>query len=131
MDFFLKSAAAVLIAVVVSLILGKQNKDLSILLTIAVCSMILISAQTFLDPIIDFFKKLQQLGQLNTKLFGILLKAVGIGMIAEISGLICTDGGNSAMGKAMQLLATLVIIWISLPLFNELIDLIQRILEAV
>ena len=131
MDFFLKSAAAVMITVVVSLILGKQNKDLAMLLTIAVCSMILISAKTFLEPIIDFFKKLQDLGNLNTNLFGILLRAVGIGMIAEISALICTDGGNSAMGKAMQLLATMVIIWISLPLFNELIGLIQRILEAI
>lgn len=131
MDIFLKTAAAVMIAVVISLVLSKQNKDFSILFSMVVCSMILISAQSFLRPIVDFFKKLQLLGNLDSKLFSILLKATGIGILAEISAMICVDSGNAALGKAMQILATVLILWISLPLLNELIDLIGQIVEAI
>ncbi len=131
MNDFIKAVAIALIAVVLGLILAKQNKDISVLLTLAVCAVIVIVALEYLHPVIDFFRKLKVLGQLDSELFGVLLKAVGIGLLSEITGLICTDSGNGALGKTLQILSTAVIIWISLPLLNSLLDLVGKILEAV
>lgn len=131
MEVYLKALAIVLLSIVLCLILSKQNKDISLLLTLAVCCIITIAAMSYLHPMIDFFRKLKQIGQLDSELFGILLKAVGVGLLAEITGLICTDFGNSALGKTIQLLATAVILWISLPLLNSLMDLVGNILEAI
>ena len=131
MDIFLKASAVVLISIVLGLILSKQNKDISLLLTITVCCAVAMAAISYLHPIIDFFRTLKGIGKLDSQLFGILLKAVGIGLLSEIAVLICSDFGNNALGKTLQMLSTVVILWISLPLFNNLIELIQRILEAV
>lgn len=131
MEVFLKASAVVLLSIVIGLILAKQNKDISLLLTMTVCCIVVIAALSYLHPVIDFFRKLMQIGQLDSELFAILLKAVGIGLLSEITVLICADSGNAALGKVIQILATAVILWISLPLLDNLMELVQKILEAV
>lgn len=131
MDDFIKAAAITLIAVILSIILAKNNKDISLLLIMAVCTVTVTVAMRYIHPVIDFFRKLKTIGQLDAELFGILLKAVGIGLLSEITGMICTDSGNGALAKTLQILSTVVIIWISLPLFNSLLELLEKILEAV
>lgn len=131
MDDFVKCAAGILIAVVLILTISKQEKDISILLIISVCCMVLVVAAAYLQPVIDFLRQLQSIGQLDSESITILLKCVGVGLLAEITCLICTDSGNASLGKALQLLATATILWISLPLLSELMELIDKILGAV
>jgi hypothetical protein len=51
--------------------------------------------------------------------------------VAEIAGLICTDAGNAALAKTIQILATAVILWLTLPLMQALLDLVRKIMEGV
>lgn len=131
MDVFLKAAAGVLVAVILVLVLMKQGKDLSVLLIVAVCTMIVCTALSYIQPIKDLILRLQTIGQLDSDTLSILLKAVGIGLIAEVTGLICADAGNAAMGKTLQFLASAVILWLSIPLLNELLELLDTILGAI
>lgn len=130
METFIKATAGILIALILCLILSKQGKDLSILLALAVCCMVLTAALTYLQPVLDFFDRLTAIGKLDTDLIGILLKAVGIGLLAEIAGLICADAGNSAMGKVLQIMAAALILALSVPIFTQLLELIETILVA-
>ena len=127
MDVFLKAVAAVLISVVVCLLISKQGKEFSIALTLGVSCMVIIVGFAYLRPVIEFIKRLSVLGQLNSQTLSIILKSVGIAMLAEISELVCKDAGNSTLGKALQILAVAAILWLSIPLFNELIDLVESI----
>jgi stage III sporulation protein AD len=131
MDIFVKCAAGVLVAAVLIIALSKQGKEISLLLVIAVCCMVLGAAVSLLQPVVDFVKRLQSIGQLDSDMVTILLKAAGIGLLAEITCLICADSGNTSLGKALQLLATAAILWLSLPLLNELVELIDNILGAI
>ena len=131
MNDFVKAIAIALISVIVCQVLAKQNKDMSSLLGIAVCALIAIGAMQYIHPMIDFFRRLKVIGQLEPELFAILIKAVGVGILSEITQMVCTDSGNSALGKSMQIMATSVIIWLSLPLLNTFIQMIENILEAL
>lgn len=131
MDIFLKAVAGVLIAVVVSLIVSKQGKDFSVLLVIVVCCMVAAVGLGYLEAIIGFIRLLQQKGNLNGDLIAVLMKAVGIGIISEITCMICTDSGNAALAKVIQFLTSSVILWLCIPLFTQLIELIESVLGAV
>lgn len=131
MDTFLQVTAGVLLTAVLGLVLSKQNKDMTVLLTAAVCCMVLLAVVTFLEPVLSFIKQLQAIGQLDSDIMRILFKAVGIGVICEVASTICTDSGNSALGKAVQMLATAVILWISLPLMQSLLEMVENILGDV
>lgn len=128
MDVILKAVAGVLLAVVLGLVIGKHNKEHALLILILACCMIAVVAMNYLRPVIDFFNRLQAIGNLDTDIIQILLRSTGIALLSEIAGNICTDAGNGALGKTLQLLATAVILWLSLPLLQKLIELIESIL---
>ena len=120
----------VLLAVVLGLSLGKQ-KDIGVLLTMAVCCMVAMIAISYLEPVLDFLRELETLGDLQGDMLGILLKAVGIGLVSEIAGLVCTDAGNGSLGKTLQMLGSAVILYLSLPIFTAMLELIREILREL
>ena len=131
MDIILKAVAGILIAVVLTQLLSKQNKELSVLLVITVCCMVAIAAFHFFKPIVDFMRQLQSTADLNNEMMQIILKTVGIGLLTEICVLICADMGNASLGKSLEILSVAVILWLSLPLFQKLLDLLDAVLGAV
>lgn len=131
MALFLKAVSAVLIAVVLTLTLGKQGREMAGLLSLAVCCMILVMAMDFWSPVADFLDTLESIGNLNGEMVSSLLKVVGIGILTEIAALICSDAGTASLGKALQFLGSTVILWLCIPMFQALLELIQDILGGL
>ncbi|MBQ2893716.1 MAG: hypothetical protein IJE24_06230 [Oscillospiraceae bacterium] len=131
MDAVLKVIIGTLIAVILGLMLRQQGKDIALLLSTAVCCMVIAVGVGYLTPVVDFVRQLHTSTGTDPEFLRILLKSVGIGLIAEIAGLICTDAGNAAMAKTIQILATAVILWLSLPLMQTLLELVQKIMEGL
>lgn len=128
MERFWQGAALVLLTVIIGAALGKQRDDIGSLLVLTVCCMIVGIAISYITPVIGFVQQLRTLAQLDDQMLEILLKIVGIGMVGEIASMICVDSGNSALGRSLQLLSTAVILWMSLPMLQKLLDLLQDIL---
>ena len=131
MNVFLRAIAGVLIALILWISLGKQNKDFSTLLTLLVCVMIFVASVAFLRPLMQFINKIQYLGELDSDLVSVVLKSVGIGILGEISAQICKDAGNESMGKVLQFLSTTVVLWISIPVFEKLLTLLDNVLGSL
>lgn len=131
MDIFVKASALALIVSVLYQMVSGRNKEIGVLLVVLGCAIVLFMAISYIEPVFAFIQKLQALGNLNMELLEILLKAVGIGLLAEICVLVCNDMGNASMGKALQILAAAVILWLSLPMLSSLLDLIGEILGEV
>lgn len=130
MELFFQAAAAVLLAVILILTLKQTNSPLSMMLSLTVCVMVMLGALTFLRPVMAFLDSLRQLGELPGELVLVLLKVTGISVISEIAALVCTDSGNSSMAQALKLLSTGVILYLSIPIFQVLMDLVQKLLEG-
>ena len=125
---FLQISGAVLLAVILVLALKSYCKEIGTILAITICCLTGLTALRYLQPVLEFLKKLEDLGGLDDVMIEILMKSTGIGIITEIANLVCKDAGNESMGKSMQLLGTAVILYLSLPLFQTLIELLQKIL---
>ena len=89
MEHFFQAAAAVLIAVIMGLILSKQGKDWTLILTALVSCMVLSVAAAYMEPILDFIRQLQAVSDLDGDMLAIILKAVGKKSI--LSAIITTD----------------------------------------
>lgn len=131
MEQFLRTIALVLLAVVFVLILRGNSKGIGELLTLLVCCMVMASAIEYLKPVLAFINSVQALIGVDSRFIKLLLKVVGIAATAEIAGLICDDSGNSAMGKALQFLATAVIVCMSIPMLTALMELIEGIIKGL
>ena len=123
MELFWKAIAVSLLTVILGVVTGKQNKDISLLLSITGCVIIASLAAVYLSPVISFLEEMEELGNLRSDMLGVLLKAAGIGAAA-----VCGDNGNAGVSKMIHLIGSVVILWISIPVFRALLDLIQTIL---
>jgi len=131
MDAVLKVVGGALIAVILGLTLRQQGKDIALLLSAAVCCMVVAVGVAYLTPVVDFVRQLQENTGTDPEFLRILLKSVGIGLLGEIAGLICADAGNAALGKTVQILTASVILWLSLPLMSTLLELVRKMMEEV
>lgn len=128
MTLFLQVSGAVLLAIIIVLALRNNAKDVASILSIAVCAMVALAAMHYLEPVLNFLRILESMGGLKRDMTKILLKSTGIGILSELAFLICKDAGNESIGKSMQILGTSVILYLSIPMFSTLIELLQRIL---
>ena len=129
MDTFFRLVGGVLIAVVLGVTLSRQSQDITLVLSIGVCCMVVMAAAVFLTPVMDLIRRLQQLAQLEEGTLNTVLKAVGIGLVGEIASLVCGDAGNAALSKAVQIATASAVLWLSVPLMEELLVLIREVLE--
>lgn len=131
MGAFGKGAAAVLLAVILTLVLDEQQKDLGAILTMAVCAMVGMVTVSYLRPVVDFLYELEKAGNIQGSFLGTLLKAVGVGLTAELAGQICADAGKASMGKALQLLGSAAILSLSMPVFRAMLAMTQQVLGGL
>lgn len=131
METFLQAIGLTLLGVVLVLVVGRQSRDMGLLLTLTVCIGVCTAAVGYLTPLMDFLGEIRVLGNLDREFLAILLKCAGIGFLAEIAGLVCADAGESAMGKALQILANATVIFLSLPLLRKMLELLEEVLGRV
>ena len=126
MEQYFKGAAGILLAAVLGLALQKQEKDLSAVLTAAVIAMAAVLMLRLLEPVLELLRQLEQVGNLRSNALELLLKAAGIGLTAEVAGLVCADAGNAALAKMLRLLGTAAILCLSVPMFTALLECITE-----
>lgn len=131
MEQFFQTAAGIMAAVIVWIVLSRQGKEYALIVSIGTCCAVLVVALHFLEPVLELVRNLQELGDLQPQWLSVMLKAVGIGLIVEMGSLICTDAGNNAMGKTLQILGAIAILWLSVPLMNSVMDLLREILGDI
>ena len=131
MGGFWQAAAGSMVAVILWIVVSKQGKEFSLALSIGACCLALMLMSSYLDPVFDLISRLEQLAGLQQEWIAVMLKAVGIGLVVEIGSLICADAGNAALGKTLQIVGTVVVLWLAVPLMTALLDLLERVLGEV
>lgn len=126
MGIFWQTVGGVLIALVLWSLLSGRSRDGAVLLSLAVCTMVLLAAVNFLKPVVELIEFLRETAGLDQQLIGTVLKAVGIGLIAELAGLLCTDAGNASLGRAVEMLAAAAVLWLAIPMITSLLELVEQ-----
>lgn len=130
-SIFLRCTAASMISIILILALRGKHGEIATVLSLTCCCVVAISAMAIISPLLDFLRELQNLSRMDTGMTRILFKIVGVGLIGELAGAVCSDSGNAAIGKTVQIAATALILYLSLPLFTSLLELLERIMGSV
>ena len=125
MDVFFKASVLVLLVLILYLVMVKTDKDFAYILSLGACCIVLFCAFSFLKPVIECFRNMQTIAELDSNVLSIVIKTVGIGIIAEVVSAFCADAGNASLSKTIQILATAVILSLSTPLFESMLSLIE------
>ncbi len=131
MDMLIKAVACSLVALILGSILPSDRKEVKMLLGIVACCAVAFIGLVYLQPVMELVEQVKSLGKVNDEMIEILWKTVGVGIITEISGMVCKDMGNGTLEKMMHFLGIAAILWLTIPLFQEFIKLIEDVLERL
>lgn len=120
-----------MLTVILALTLRKQNADLSLMLSLCGCALVIGVAVGFLTPVMRFIHNLRQTASVDNEMLSVLLKVTGVAFLSEIACTVCTDAGNTAMGKCLQILSSAVILYLSLPMMTAFLELVEKILGSL
>ena len=131
MDDFWKTTALVLLTVILILSLDKTERDISAVMGIVALCIAACAAVTILNPVLNYLVELQRLFHLPDDLISILMKAVGIALVAELSASICADAGNASLGKMLHILGGAAVLTLSVPMFRTLMTIIKEMIGGL
>lgn len=131
MEQLWKGIGICLLTCILIIITGKQNKDIALILSIAGTIAVSAISVSFLTPVIDYMKQLSQAASFSTAHLNVLMKATGVGLVAELAATVCSDSGNASLGNVIRLMSSAVILWLSVPVFQALMKLIGSILGEI
>ena len=131
MELLIKLNAAILLSLILLLVLEKQDKAIAVVLSIAACTMIILTATQIMDPIWDFMNYLQNVSNIDSSTLGILVRATACAFICEITALVCANVGYGSLGKVLQMIGTAMILYLAIPLFHSLLETISQLLGGL
>ena len=127
MDTLTKIAVLGVSAAIAATALKKQAGESAMLLSITACILIAVLLLQTVAPILEFVQELRGLTGLDSTLMTPVLKAVGIGFLTQIASNVCADAGQGAIAKLVELSGSVLALYVSLPLFRAVIQMIQTV----
>lgn len=110
------------ITAIISLSIKKYNSEISIIVAISGCIIILIAIVSFSSGVFESISKLMEQANINSKYITILLKAIGICFLTEFSCDCCKDAGQNALANNVSIVGKLMVLVLALPLFEDILD---------
>ena len=131
METFWKAIAVIILTVILGVTLGKTEKDISVVLSVAACSIIMIIAMQYLEEVIAFLWQLSSKESEQIPSIKIILKITGVALVTELTTLVSSDAGNSSLGKAVDILGNAAILNLALPLFETFLTILQELMGLI
>lgn len=131
MELLLKSVICGIVTLILTLVIPSDRKEVKVVLGVVACCAVTAAAVTYLRPLVEFVRQVEKMGNLNSQMIDVLWKVVGVGILSEIASLICKDMGNSSLAKTIQFISTASVFWLTIPLFQEFVGLIEDVLERL
>ena len=127
MDIF-KILALAILTCIATIIVRQVKPDFASIVAIAGGVVILLFVLNYLGDVLAIFQNIISKTGLSPTLFSTILKIVGIGYLTEFTANLCNDSGNSSLATKVGLAGKIIILFVSLPIITNLIEIIMEIL---
>lgn len=123
MDFSKIIIIAIFAVITISLI--KQIKsEFAIALSVGVSVVLMLMLFDELFNVVQTFYNLSDKAQIDSGIFSIVIKVVGIGYLAEFTNNVCVDANCKSVGDKVILASKIAILLCALPIVESLFELL-------
>jgi len=126
MDIFKILLFAITVSILSS-ILKQYKPEYSIQISVAAGVIIFISVSDSLKDIYLYIENLCDSAGIDKDYINVLFKVTGISYLCEFTSSICRDAGESAMALNVDIAGKITLIYLSLPIFKELLVVITEV----
>ena len=125
----IKVVGIVLPALIINIVLKNYSKEFTFLINI-VCTIIIFTLiSKDLKGIVDRLTSISNEISVLLPYIKIMLKILGISMIAQLLSDLCRDNGENTLANQTELSAKIIILVTALPLFTTIMDIMIGMLK--
>lgn len=125
----IKIIGIVLTALIINIVLKNYSREFTLFVNL-VCAVIIFSIiANDLKSIIDKMVSLTDSVSVISPYIKIMLKILGISMLAQLLSDLCIDNGENTLANQTELSAKIIILITSLPLFTAIINIMTGMLK--
>ncbi len=125
----IKIIGVALISVIIVIILKQSRPEFAIYASIIAGVIILTMLITKMTVIISLIQNITAKSNINIQFVQILLKITGIAILTEFAMSVCKDAGESAIASKVDIGGKVLIISMSIPIMNALLETVNKILQ--
>lgn len=130
MEIIFKIIAIGLITCLATMIVRPIRSDFAVIIGLVGGLIILFMVINYLATIFEVFKEIIGITGLNSSLYTLLLKIIGVGYLIEFTASICSDTGNSSLGDKVLLGGKIIILVMALPIITNILQIIMELLPT-
>lgn len=118
-----------IVAAILAVVLKQQKPEFSFLISVGAGIAILILTFSAASPIFTTLSDMINLTPELSIYLNVLIRALGICIVAQIAADTCRDAGENALASKVELAGKIAVLLIALPLFGEIIRVAQNLLH--
>ncbi len=118
-----------IVAALLSLFLRQHAPEYAALVSLGLSVLLLFFLIDGIRSVIETLEGFMSAAAFRPGLLAIILKCLGICIVAELGSQSCRDAGETAIATKVELAAKVSLILVSLPLFRELLETAGRLLK--
>lgn len=126
-----KVIALGLTGTVFSVLLKKENPQISLLISAATGILIFMMLCGPLYDLIFLLKKTAEDAGVSDGYFGIVLKVIGIAYLTQFGAQLCADAGESAIASKIELAGKVLMMTAAAPILTGLLEMVMGLVQGV
>ena len=130
MDSLYKIIGIALITVVATLIVKPVRPDFAVFISVVGGVIILFMLAGYLTDIFEVFNQIFNYTNVNSSLYKIIFKIIGVGYLVEFTASLCSDTGNNSLGDKVLLGGKIIILVMALPIITSILEIVMELLPT-
>ncbi len=130
MDSLYKIIGVALITCIATLIVKPVRPDFAVFISIVGGIIILFMLAGYLTEIFDVFNQIFNFTNVNSSIYKIIFKIIGVGYLVEFTASLCSDSGNSSLGDKVLLGGKIIILVMALPIVTSILEIVMELLPT-
>lgn len=128
MDILYKIVGIALITCVSCIIVKPIRSDFAMFISVVGGIIVLFYILSYLSGVFDVFKNIFHLSGINSSLYAIIFKILGIGYLTEFTASVCVDTGNASLADKVLLGGKIIILVMALPIVTSILEIVMGLL---
>lgn len=119
-----------LCAAILALVVRGQRPELALCLSIAAGAAVLMMLMGHIAPLLTTLSNMLQGSAIPSEYIKAVLKATGICLLTQLTADTCRDAGETALAGKAELVGRVLLLLLSLPLFEDMLTLVTTLAQG-
>lgn len=119
-----------IVSTAITILIKQYKPEFAMIVSIACCIVLFAMIIVGLIPAFQSMTNLMQRASINSEYTKAIIKTLGVCYITQLASDSCRDAGQSAIASKVELCGKVFIVIISLPLFENLVDIAFMLIKG-